>query len=113
MSDEATKVVAVENGNNAMSLAALMTALNNVRNNPAEMMALLNNNGVGGNNAMWILFMFMLWGQNGNGGWFGNNNGGALQAMNVDDQLNAIRTQINNNSNTDLLNQAIQGNTAA
>lgn len=111
MADEVSKVYAVENGGNAMSMAALMTALNNAKSNPAEMMALLNSNGVGGNNALWIIFMFMLW-QN-NGGFGGNGNGGALQAMNVDDQLNAIRTQINNNSNTDLLNQAIRGNAEA
>lgn len=112
MADEVSKIYAVEkDGGNAMSLAALMTALNNAKSNPAEMMALLNNNGIGGNNAIWILFMFMLW-QN-NGGFGGNGNGGALQAMNVDDQLNAIRTQINNNSNTDLLNQAIRGNAEA
>lgn len=109
MAEEVQKVYAVENGGNAMSLAALMTALNNAKSNPAEMMALLNSNGVGGNNALWIIFMFMLW-QN-NGGFGGNGNGGALQ--NVDDQLNAIRTQINNNSNTDLLNQAIRGNAEA
>lgn len=109
--DSISKVYAVENGGNAMSMAALMTALNNAKSNPAEMMALLNSNGVGGNNALWIIFMFMLW-QN-NGGFGGNGNGGALQAMNVDDQLNAIRTQINNNSNTDLLNQAIRGNAEA
>ncbi|MBQ3691081.1 MAG: hypothetical protein II937_14630 [Bacteroidales bacterium] len=112
MADEVSKIYAVEkDGGNAMSLAALMTALNNAKSNPAEMMALLNSNGVGGNNALWIIFMFMLW-QN-NGGFGGNGNGGALQAMNVDDQLNAIRTQINNNSNTDLLNQAIRGNAEA
>lgn len=112
MAEEVSKIYAVEkDGGNAMSLAALMTALNNAKSNPAEMMALLNSNGVGGNNALWIIFMFMLW-QN-NGGFGGNGNGGALQAMNVDDQLNAIRTQINNNSNTDLLNQAIRGNAEA
>lgn len=113
MAEEVSKIYAVENGgNNAMTLATLMTALNNARNNPAEMMALLGNNGIGGNAAYWFIFMMMMWGWGGNNG-FGGNNGGALQAMNVDDQLNAIRTQINNNSNTDLLNQAIQGNTAA
>jgi len=108
---EDTKVIAVEKDGSAMNMAALMSALNNSRNNPAEMLALLNNNGIGGNAAYWFIFMMMMWGWGGNNGFGGN--GGALQAMNVDDQLNAIRTQINNNSNTDLLNQAIQGNTAA
>ncbi len=102
---EDTKVIAVEKDNSAMNMAALMSSLNNSRNNPAEMLALLNNNGIGGNAAYWFIFMMMMWGWGGNG--FRNGN------QNVDDQLNAIRTQINNNSNTDLLNQAIQGNTAA
>lgn len=102
---EDTKVIAVEKEGSAMNMAALMAALNNSRNNPAEMLALLNNNGIGGNAAYWFIFMMMMWGWGGNG--FRNGN------QNVDDQLNAIRTQINNNSNTDLLNQAIQGNTAA
>lgn len=109
---EDTKVIAVEKDNSAMNMAALMSALSQSRNNPAEMLALLNNNGIGGNAAYWFIFFMMMW-WGGNNGFGGNGNGGALQAMNVDDQLNAIRTQINNNSNTDLLNQAIQGNTAA
>ena len=103
---EDTKVIAVEKDGSAMNMAALMSALNNSRNNPAEMLALLNNNGINGNQAYWFIFMMMMW------GWGGNGWGGANR-NNVDDQLNAIRTQINNNSNTDLLNQAIQGNTAA
>ena len=103
---EDTKVIAVEKDGSAMNMAALMTALNNSRNNPAEMLALLNNNGINGNQAYWFIFMMMMW------GWGGNGWGGANR-NNVDEQLNAIRTQINNNSNTDLLNQAIQGNTAA
>ena len=106
MAEDTTKVIAVEKEGSAMNMAALMTALNNSRNNPAEMLALLNNNGINGNQAYWFIFMMMMW------GWGGNGWGGANR-NNIDDQLNAIRTQINNNSNTDLLNQAIQGNTAA
>ena len=114
MAEESPKIIAVEksSGDNAMTLAALMNALNSARNNPAEMLAILNNNGIGGNQAYWFIFMMMMWGWGGNG-FGGGANGGALQAMNVDDQLNAIRNQINNNANTELLNQAVNGNTAA
>lgn len=105
---EDTKVIAVEKDGSAMNMAALMSALNNSRNNPAEMLALLNNNGIGGNAAYWFIFMMMMWGWGGNG--FRNGGNATTQ---IEDQINAIRTQINNNSNTDLLNQAIQGNTAA
>jgi hypothetical protein len=105
---EDTKVIAVEKDGSAMNMAALMSALNNSRNNPAEMLAILNNNGIGGNAAYWFIFMMMMWGWGGNG--FRNGGNATTQ---IEDQINAIRTQINNNSNTDLLNQAIQGNTAA
>ena len=105
---EDTKVIAVEKDGSAMNMAALMSALNNSRNNPAEMLALLNSNGIGGNAAYWFIFMMMMWGWGGNG--FRNGGNATTQ---IEDQINAIRTQINNNSNTELLNQATQGNTAA
>ena len=45
---------------------------------PALMMALMNNGGFGGGNAIWVLFLWMMW-QNGmfgnNGYGFGGNGG--------------------------------------
>ena len=59
------------------------------------LLALINNNGgFGGNgNWIWILFLWMIWGNNG----WGNNNNGQLQNM------------INNNQGFDMLMQALNG----
>lgn len=64
------------------------------------LLALLNNNGgFGGNgNWIWVLFLWMMWGANGNGfGGFGNNGTGFLA------------NQMNNDAGRDLLLQAING----
>lgn len=62
------------------------------------LLALLNNNGGFGNgNWIWIMFLWMIWGFNGNNG-FGNNNGTGY-----------LSNQINNNAGRDLLLQAING----
>ena len=67
---------------------------------PNLLLALNNNGGFGGNgNWIWILFLWMIWG---NGAWgnngFGNNNGTGF-----------LSNQINNNAGRDLLLQAING----
>jgi hypothetical protein len=65
---------------------------------PNLWLALNNNGGFGGNGSwIWILFMWMIWGYNGNNG-FGNNNGTGF-----------LSNQINNNAGRDLLLQAING----
>jgi hypothetical protein len=63
------------------------------------LLALINNNGgFGGNgNWIWILFLWMMWGFNGNNG-FGNNNGTGF-----------LSNQLNDNARRDLLLQAING----
>ena len=67
---------------------------------PNLWLALNNNGGFGSNGSwIWILFMWMIWG---NGAWgnngFGNNNGTGF-----------LSNQINNNAGRDLLLQAING----
>lgn len=67
---------------------------------PNLWLALNNNGGFGGNGSwIWILFMWMIWG---NGAWgnngFGNNSGTSF-----------LSNQINNNAGRDLLLQAING----
>ena len=63
------------------------------------LLALINNNGgFGGNgNWIWILFLWMIWGFNGNNGFGGNNGTGFLA------------NQLSNNEGRDLLLQAING----
>lgn len=68
----------------------------------AGLLSLINNNGGFGNgNWIWILFLWMLWGANGNNG-LGNNNGTGF-----------ISNQLNNNAGRDLLLQAINGRSDA
>jgi len=62
---------------------------------PNLLMALNNNGGFGGNNWIWILFLWLIWGWGGNG--FGGNNG-------------FLSNQIANDSGRELLMNAIQGN---
>ena len=67
---------------------------------PALLLALQNNGGFGNNgNWIWILFLWMMWGFNGNGfgGGFGNNGTGFLA------------NQMNNDAGRDLILQALNG----
>ena len=45
---------------------------------PNLLMALNNNGGFGGNNWIWILFLWLIWGWGGNGNWGGNGSNGFL-----------------------------------
>lgn len=67
---------------------------------PNLLLALQQNGGFGNGNWIWILFLWMIWGTNGNG-WgngFGGNNGTGFLA-----------NQLNNDAGRDLLLQAING----
>lgn len=67
---------------------------------PNLLLALNNNGGFNGNgNWIWILFLWMMWGNNGWGNNGFNNNGGT----------GFISNQLNNNAGRDLLLQAING----
>lgn len=65
---------------------------------PNLLLALNNNGGFGGNNWIWILFLWLIWGAN---GWGGNNWGG---------NNGFLSNQIANDSGRELLMNAIQGN---
>ena len=62
---------------------------------PNLLLALNNNGGFGGNNWIWILFLWMIWGWGGNGNWGGNGSNGFLS------------NQIANDSGRELLMNAI------
>lgn len=87
------------------SLLTAMIPLLSQRGIDASTLAALMNNGggFGGNNFLWIIFLFFLmgWGGNGFGGYGGGSNGAFLA------------NQLNNDAGRDLLLQAIQGNNAA
>lgn len=65
---------------------------------PNLLLALNNNGGFGGNNWIWILFLWLIWGAN---GWGGNGWGGGN---------GSISNQINDTAGRELLMNAIQGN---
>ena len=65
---------------------------------PNLLMALNSNGGFGGNNWIWILFLWLIYGWGGNGNWGGNGSNGFLS------------NQIANDSGRELLMNAIQGN---
>ena len=81
-------------------LAALIQNANKGNMDPAALMAMMNNGGFGGNGGwwwIWIILIFFCWGGFGGNG-FGGRNAGALA------------TELNNDANTNLLMQAINGN---
>lgn len=69
---------------------------------PNLLLALNNNGGFGGNNWMWVLFLWLIWGAN---GWGGNGFGGGNNGF--------LSNQIANDSGRELLMNAIQGNGTA
>jgi len=71
---------------------------NNGSIDPNLLLALNNNGGFGGNNWIWILFLWMIWGGCGNNGFGGMNGSGFLS------------NQISNDTGRELLMNAIQGN---
>ena len=70
------------------------------------MLALMNNNGFGGENGIWgviyLAIICSIFGWNGNGGFFGGNRGG-----------NVLPAELAGNAGRELLMQAIQGNASA
>lgn len=93
------KIIVQDRGIDA-GLAALMQNAN--RNmDPAALMAMMNNNGFGGNGAwwIWIILIFFCWGGFGGNG-FGRGNNDAAH----------LASQLNTDANTSCLMQAINGN---
>ena len=72
----------------------------NTNIDPNLLLAMNNNGGFGGNNWIWILFLWLIWGANGWGGnGFNNGNGAGF-----------LSNQISNDTGRELLMNAIQGN---
>lgn len=86
-------------------------------NNAAQMMALLNNNNWNNNPFAYIMFLalFNQFGFGGRGYMNGCENGAtaALQGSEILSRVNQIGTQLSDNHNSDLIMQAIQGNSGA
>lgn len=107
---EAEKVICMDKGNDALAYAAM--ANNNNRQSDPMATAALMNGGMGGqwNNPfiylVWMMFAQRMWGD-------GYGNGSKLQDAEIQSQIQSLRSQMSDNHNSDLLMQAIKGNSDA
>lgn len=95
---------------NKQDNTALLAALMN-RESPAEAMALMNGNGMWNNPFVYLVWM-MFAGRFFNGNGWGDGSGSA-QGIEMQNQLQAIRSQMQDNQNSNLLMDAIKGNANA
>ncbi len=100
MSEAKTYVFQPESAGSANTMAMLAPLLQSRGIDTGALMSMMNNGGFGGNNFMWVIFLFFLMG---NGG-YGRN------GYNGTEYLSA---QMNNNAGRELLQQAIAGNSTA
>lgn len=102
MADTIEKIYCTDGRDN--DLAAILAATKN--NDPATMMAAM---GGGMNNWMNNPFVYLVWMMFANRMWGGEQNGNpAIQA-----QIDSLRNQMTDNQNSNLLMDAVHGNTAA
>lgn len=109
------KIICCEKGGD--NDAALWATLANRGHNydPMAMAAMMNGGGMGNqwNNPfiylVWMMFAQRMWNNNG----YGDVNGQSLQNAEIQNQLQAMRTQMQDNQNSGLLMDAIKGNNVA
>ena len=113
MGETVEKIYCCDRGEKDNALAAaIMANSNNHRDDWGTMTAMLNNNNWMNNPFAYIMFLALF--RNGGLGW--NNVDGygyATQGIEAQAQLNAIRTQLQDNQNADCIKSAIQGNAFA
>lgn len=94
------RIIVQDRGMDA-GLLSLMQNANKGNMDPAALMAMMNNGGMNGNGSwIWIILLFVLFGFGGNG--FGGNRNNA--------GIPALASELNNDANTSMLLQAINGN---
>lgn len=110
---ESEKIYCCDRGDNDNALAAAILANgNNRRDDWGPMAAMMNNNNWMNNPFAYIMFLALS--RNGGFGWGnGDGAGAATQGIETQAQLNAIRTQLQDNQNADCIKSAIQGNAFA
>lgn len=109
MGESVEKIYCCDRGDNDNALAAAILAGNNRKDDWSPIAAMM---GGGMNNWMnnpFAYMMFMALFRNGGFG-FGNGDGTSTQGIETQAQLNAIRTQLQDNQNADCIKSAIQGN---
>jgi hypothetical protein len=105
------KIYCCDRGDNDNALVAAILAGNNRRDDFGPMAVMMNNNWM---NNPFAYLMFLALFRNGGFGW-GNGDGAgyATQGIETQAQLNAIRTQLQDNQNADCIKSAVQGNAFA
>ena len=109
---EAEKIICCDRGDNDNALAAAILAGNNRRDNDPMAMAAMMNGGMSqwmNNPFAYMMIMAMMRFMYGDG-W---NQGGNFQSAEIQGQLNALRTQMADNQNSNLLMDAVKGNNIA
>lgn len=109
MGEVTEKIYCCDRGDNDNALAAAIMAGNNRHDDWGPMAAMMNNNWM---NNPFAYIMFLALFRNGGFGW-GNGDGSATQGIETQAQLNAIRTQLQDNQNADCIKSAVQGNAFA
>lgn len=112
MGETVEKIYCCDRGDNDNALAAaIMANGNNRRDDWGPMAAMMNNNWM---NNPFAYIMFLALFRNGGFGWGnGDGSGPATQGIETQAQLNAIRTQLQDNQNADCIKSAVQGNAFA
>lgn len=99
-----------ESGNNSLctSMMGMLSGLAQKQGvDPATLMAMANNGGFGGNNFMWVIFLFFLMGN----GWYGRGGNGLV--ANTDADTMRLANLINNNDGRSQIMSAVEGNNNA
>ena len=111
MGEMTEKIYCCDRGDNDNALAAAILAGNNRRDDWGSMAAMMSGGMNNWMNNPFAYMMFMALFRNGGFG-FGNGNDAvpATQGIETQTQLNAIRTQLQDNQNADCIKSAIQGN---
>lgn len=110
------KIYCCDRNDNDNALAAAILAGRDHRGMDPALTAMMAN---GGMNGMWNNpFVYLVWMMFAgrffnNGGWDGNGNCQGVQNVEMQNQLQAIRSQLQDNQNSNLLMDAVKGNNAA
>lgn len=110
MGEVTEKIYCCDRGDNDNALAAAILAGNNRRDDWGPMAAMMGGGMNSWMNNLFAYLMFMALLRNGGFGFGGDGAGAATQGIETQAQLNAIRTQLQDNQNTDCIKSAIQGN---
>lgn len=112
MSETVDKVYCVDRSDNNALLASMIAGCNRRNDDVVPMMAAMQQNQQWNNPfayLIWMMFANRFMGNN----WGGDMNGQAQQNVEVQNQLQAIRTQLQDNQNSNLLMDAVKGNEGA